>query len=81
MAIFLDRSNAVGGGAYYDRSNAVTGTSIAAILPALTASISATAFRNITAASIITDNTSFFYNLDFTPVNGDILAIPEVWEG
>ncbi len=81
MAIYLDRSNAVGGGAYYDRSNAVTGTSIAAILPALTASISATAFRNITGASIITDNTSFFYNLDFTPVNGDILAIPESWLG
>jgi len=79
MATFYDRSNAAGGGAYYDRGNSVQSGVITAALPEITASINAIPLQNIVGAAIDNSDRSFFYNLDFIPVDGDIIAIPRYW--
>ncbi len=46
-----------------------------------TTSGSGLVMQEIVASGIITDNRSLFFNLDFTPVDGDSVWVPTIWEG
>jgi hypothetical protein len=80
-----------GSGALQAQAATVSGTatvtsvdvSASGALQAQAAAVSGVAvdFQVVTGSGIVTDNTSLFFNLNFTPVDGDKVGIPRNWLG
>lgn len=81
MITFLDRSNQYASNVFLDGSNLFIDAGDLT-LPALVMSGGAgIVYERTVGASIVTSNLSAFYNLDFVPVDGDIVELPTVWQG
>ncbi len=85
-------SGPTGSGALQAQAATVSGTatvtsgvdvSASGALQAQAAAVSGVAvdFQVVTGSSIVTDNTSLFFNLNFTPIDGDKVGIPRNWLG
>lgn len=76
---FYFRTNQRVGGGFYLRTNDLNAAGMNT--PAATLSASGIVFQTVIGAGIVTDNTSAYNNLNFTPVNGDQVSLPIRWQG
>lgn len=82
MAVFYDRTNSAGGGAFYDRTNSAESDAGTLNLQTPNVTASGIAYQVVTAAAAITNETSAFYNLGYSVVNGATrVALPTQWQG
>lgn len=79
---FYHRSNFYATGEYYHRTNVFGANTGILTTPAITMSGgTGIVYARTVGASIDTTDKSAFYNLDFLPVDGDIVELPTVWQG
>lgn len=73
-APFYYRTNFRSSTTRYFRTNELNAAIVR--VPGLTISAAGITYQTVIGANIVTDITSGFHNLDFTPVAGDLLALP-----
>lgn len=80
MITYLDRSNLYASNVFLDGSNLYINAGDIT-LAQVSSSGTGIVYARTIGASINTSQYSAFYNLNFTPVNGDVVELPTIWQG